>query len=190
MRKGFTLIELLIVIGIIGILTGVSAFSLSILRDRGRDAERISELPLIQEALQSYFIDQGFYPRCVSGDSIPAYSPNVPRCLILDSHGIELTNRIGNPNCYPGPTCPERVYLSADRMPHDPREAGNQHYCYQSFASVQDSLDRITACDNIITMCYYYDISIRLGNPPPGSTNSNCNDGTNNHTVNYFLRPL
>jgi prepilin-type N-terminal cleavage/methylation domain-containing protein len=60
--KGFTLIELLIVLAIIGTLTGVVMVNILSARERGRDAERKSELRQLQTAFEIYRADQGTYP--------------------------------------------------------------------------------------------------------------------------------
>lgn len=61
-RKGFTLIELLVVISIIGILFGLSIFSLQGARQSGRDSRRKSDLELIRSGLEIYRSDCGGYP--------------------------------------------------------------------------------------------------------------------------------
>lgn len=61
-KKGFTLIELLVVIAIISILTAFLMSNFVGVRQRGRDAERKSDLRQIQSALEMYRADQGYYP--------------------------------------------------------------------------------------------------------------------------------
>lgn len=63
-QKGFTLIELLIVIVIIGILSGLSMAVIkpNSMKANGRDAQRQSDLRLIQNALEMYFADHRAYP--------------------------------------------------------------------------------------------------------------------------------
>ncbi|MBI3954529.1 type II secretion system protein [Candidatus Collierbacteria bacterium] len=62
--KGFTLIELLIVMAIIGILAGLTAFNFQQARQRARDAERKNDLKQLQTALEIYKNDQTYpdYP--------------------------------------------------------------------------------------------------------------------------------
>jgi len=60
--KGFTIIELLIVIFIIGILATVIYVSLTYMRQKARDAERISDINKIASVLESYYADNGNYP--------------------------------------------------------------------------------------------------------------------------------
>lgn len=61
-RKGFTLVELLVVVGIIGVLASVSIVSLNSVRQKGRDAKRISEVKQMQSGLEAYFTNAGSYP--------------------------------------------------------------------------------------------------------------------------------
>lgn len=57
-QKGFTLIEILVVIGIIGVLTGLVTVNLQDARSRARDTQRKADLKAIQEALELYKNDQ------------------------------------------------------------------------------------------------------------------------------------
>ncbi len=61
-RNGFTLIELLVVIVIISILSSLLMFNFVGVRQRGRDAQRKSDLRQIQVALELYRSDNGTYP--------------------------------------------------------------------------------------------------------------------------------
>jgi general secretion pathway protein G len=60
--KGFSLIELLVVISIIGILIGLSAFGLQGARQSARDARRIADIEQIRSGLELYKADCGVYP--------------------------------------------------------------------------------------------------------------------------------
>ena len=62
LHKGFTLIELLISLAIIGTVTSFIMVNLLSARERGRDAERKSELQQLRTALELYRNDQGVYP--------------------------------------------------------------------------------------------------------------------------------
>lgn len=64
-RKGFTLVELLVAVGIIGVLASVSVVSLNSVRQKGRDAKRISEVKQMQNALEAYYASNGSYPLSV-----------------------------------------------------------------------------------------------------------------------------
>ena len=60
--KGFTLIELLTVIAIIGILTAIATVSYTNAQRKARDNRRKSDLKTIQQALELYFQQNGYYP--------------------------------------------------------------------------------------------------------------------------------
>lgn len=62
LNKGFTLIELLTVIAIIGVLTALFTVSFIGVRQRGRDAQRKSNIKQIQSALELYRADNDSYP--------------------------------------------------------------------------------------------------------------------------------
>ncbi|MBU6320958.1 MAG: type II secretion system protein [Patescibacteria group bacterium] len=60
--RGFTLIELLVVIAIIGLLSSIVLASLNTARQKGFDAQRVSNMRAIQTALELYYNDHGQYP--------------------------------------------------------------------------------------------------------------------------------
>lgn len=66
--KGFTLIELLIVVLLIGVLASlaVTVINSGGIREKGRDAQRKSDLGQIQTALELYFSDYRHYPQANS----------------------------------------------------------------------------------------------------------------------------
>ena len=61
-RRGFTLIELLVVISIISVLSALLMTNFVGVRQRGRDAQRKSDIRQIQTALELYRSDNGSYP--------------------------------------------------------------------------------------------------------------------------------
>jgi general secretion pathway protein G len=61
-RAGFTLIELLVVVSLIGVLATLVLANLNAARQRGRDAQRKSDLRNIQTALRLYYNDYNKYP--------------------------------------------------------------------------------------------------------------------------------
>lgn len=69
-KSGFTLIELLVVISIIGILATLVLANLNAARERGRDAQRKSDLRSIETALRLYYNDYGHYPTSDSSGNI------------------------------------------------------------------------------------------------------------------------
>lgn len=70
--KGFTLIELLVVVSIIGVLLGISVFSLQQSKKSGRDAKRKADLELIRSGVELYRADCKVYPPTnkIIGDSV------------------------------------------------------------------------------------------------------------------------
>lgn len=61
-QKGFTIVELLIVIVVIAILAAISIVAYNGIQQRGRDAQRKSDIATISKALELYYIDNGAYP--------------------------------------------------------------------------------------------------------------------------------
>jgi len=65
-KNGFTLTELLIVIAIIALITAISTASYSRIATAGRDNRRVSDVMSIQQALELYHRDEGFYPAALT----------------------------------------------------------------------------------------------------------------------------
>ena len=61
-KRGFTLIELLVVISVIGFLSSIVLASLNTARVKAQDAERISDIHQIQNALELYRNKHDSYP--------------------------------------------------------------------------------------------------------------------------------
>lgn len=69
-RRGFTLIELLVVVAIIGLLSSIVLASLNTAREKGFDAQRVSDLRSIQNALELYATsNNGRYPVVGNGST-------------------------------------------------------------------------------------------------------------------------
>lgn len=66
-NKGFTLMEILIAMAIMGILAGIGIGSYTVSLQKGRDAQRKSDLSQIQTALESYQNDFNSYPLSSDG---------------------------------------------------------------------------------------------------------------------------
>jgi prepilin-type N-terminal cleavage/methylation domain-containing protein len=73
MRKGFTIIEVLVVIGIIAVLTVLIFPSISEIRKKNRDAERVSDIAALQLALSVYYSKNGgVYPATLDPNVLSA----------------------------------------------------------------------------------------------------------------------
>ncbi len=59
---GFTIIEMLVVIGIIGLIAGMTLVAVSSARAKARDAQRMSNFEEIQKSLEFYFTENEKYP--------------------------------------------------------------------------------------------------------------------------------
>lgn len=59
---GFTILEILIVIAVFGLLATFAALSLSSARARARDAQRVSDVSVLRNALSEYYLQHTTYP--------------------------------------------------------------------------------------------------------------------------------
>lgn len=114
--KGFTLVELLVVLAIIGVLSTLLTANFVGVRQRGRDAQRKSDLRQMQSALQFYHTDQSNYPFANQNNTLG-------NC----NNGTSLKS----------PDCTTSDYL--EKIPKDPSGAS---YYYASTGSTYS----ITAC--------------------------------------------
>lgn len=69
-KNGFTLIELLVVIALIGVLSTLLLANFNAARQRGRDAQRKSDLRSIETALRLFYNDNGYYPESTTSFGI------------------------------------------------------------------------------------------------------------------------
>jgi prepilin-type N-terminal cleavage/methylation domain-containing protein len=108
-QKAFSLVELMVVISIIGVVSAVSLSSVTTIQKNNRDAQRQSDLRLIQGALQQYYADANHYPDSLTLTSSAAF------------------------------TCPTGCGISAktylNRTPTDPTPGTTTPYCYAPFKS-------------------------------------------------------
>ncbi len=76
-NKGFSLIELLVVMFIIGILTSVLLPNLMSARQKAKDAQKISDVNAIKDALRLYYNDTQVYPasKAAALAVLPTYMP-------------------------------------------------------------------------------------------------------------------
>jgi prepilin-type N-terminal cleavage/methylation domain-containing protein len=63
-KSGFTIIELIVVIMVIGILATIGVISYNGVQAKTRDAQRASQISIIQDALEKYYSKNGEYPSC------------------------------------------------------------------------------------------------------------------------------
>lgn len=61
-QRGFTIVELLVVIVVIGILAAITVVAYNGIQQRARDAQRLSDIKTITQALELYYLDKGEYP--------------------------------------------------------------------------------------------------------------------------------
>jgi general secretion pathway protein G len=85
-QKGFTLIELLIVVAIIGIIAAIAIPNLLNAIDRGKQKRTMADMRSIGTAIESYAVDNNFYPKgmsnagaaVITGFVSPIYMKTVP----------------------------------------------------------------------------------------------------------------
>lgn len=101
-RKGFSLIELLVVVSLIAVLMGVTAFGVRGSREQSRDAQRKADLESIRLALEIYRADNGNYGLSeINCDS--SLGPSLGECLTSgtswgNSAGFDTLNSLLVPN--------------------------------------------------------------------------------------------
>src|SRR6056297_1239661 len=70
-NKGFTLVELLVVIAIIGLLSAMAVVSLGNIREKGRDARRLSDMDALQKSMELINTEYGSYDvTCADGSLV------------------------------------------------------------------------------------------------------------------------
>ena len=76
-KSGFTLIEIVVVIGIMAILTIIVYGSFGGARTESRDNQRVTDIHVLQLALEEYFNQNHQYPTALSA-LIPQYTNSIP----------------------------------------------------------------------------------------------------------------
>jgi general secretion pathway protein G len=77
-KRGFTLIEILVVVGIVALVGTLAAIAVNAARSKQRDATRLSQVRLVQSALEDYFNETNAYP---TGEVLPLGDARQSACL-------------------------------------------------------------------------------------------------------------
>ena len=101
-KKGFTLIELLLVISILGIMATLISGNFIKSLEKGRDAQRKSDLSTIQKGLELYYEDNLSYPTSLT---------------------------FGSSLCHPS-GCDAKMYIK--KVPTDPKSSCSYYYVHTS----------------------------------------------------------
>lgn len=142
-NRGFTLVELLVVITIIGILIGLSAFGLAGARESSRDARRKADMELIRSGLELYRSDCNTYP-------VATWTTNWPS---------QITGATNPPSPLPSSCIPTNVYIN---IPLDPASP-SRNYSYVSSdgktfelcASLEQNTSSISCVASCGSTCSY-----------------------------------
>ena len=99
-KRGFTVIEIVIVIGIMAMFSALIYSSFDTSRARSRDQKRISDISVIQIALEQYFQKNAVYPQQLSA-LVPTYISTIPtdQNNIYNNNYFPLTKISGSNNC-------------------------------------------------------------------------------------------
>jgi general secretion pathway protein G len=76
-EKGFTLIELLIVVAIIGIIAAIAIPNLLNAIDRGKQKRTMADMRSVGTAIESYAVDNNFYPKGMASVAAAGVSTHV-----------------------------------------------------------------------------------------------------------------
>lgn len=135
---GFTIVELLIVIVVIGVLAAITIVAYNNIQQRGRDAERTSDVKQLKKSLELFYAEKNYYPSV--GDVTSA---------TFRTNTLKIPESIVTP---PGQTG-KISYCWA---------ANVNTYCYVGRAAAGGSFD----CGTAGEQCVGYTISYRLESDP------------------------
>ncbi len=156
LKQGFTVIEILVVIGIIAILTVIILPSISNLRAKNRDTERVADIAAIQLALSLYKNQDpnGSYPNSLEdlvsrnytpSDSIVDPSGNeylyVPLTRGTDSNAKCTYYHLGTKLEFPGGQIDTTNTFSTKRVNNQPVNANGYLYCNYSGDGIDGNYD-------------------------------------------------
>ncbi|MFH0987757.1 MAG: type II secretion system protein [Parcubacteria group bacterium] len=101
LRRGFTLLELLVVIAIIALLCVLALISLSNIREKARDAKRVSDMSALQTAMATLSAEQGGYDKagCVAGDVVSKCTSTGTKLAAYLPSLANLNDPLVNGNC-------------------------------------------------------------------------------------------
>jgi len=98
--RGFTIVELLIVIVVIGILAAITIVSFNGIQARTRDAERASEVKVLQKAFEMYKVDNGVYPLHPGGSDNSGYQMTLLEPLLVPTYIASMPREPGSTAYY------------------------------------------------------------------------------------------
>src|SRR5213594_4446701 len=102
--NGFTLIELLIVVAIIGIIAAIAIPNLLNAIDRGKQKRTMADMRSIGTAVESYAVDNNFYPKGMSSTGAAGVSSYVSPIYIKTVPSLDGWNNAWDLDSTPGGT--------------------------------------------------------------------------------------
>lgn len=168
-QKGFTIVELLIVIVVIGILAAITIVAYNGIQQRGRDAQRKSDLVAITKALHLYNTDNGNFVSsssgCASGNGWVHYDydgagsqTSIMGCLI---NGGYLSGQLNDPKL--GCTTVVASPIEDECFYYMKYDCGGATYLYANLEAMPHSTtDTDSACMNDLDRRYGMNYSVRV----------------------------